>query len=136
MKLIEARLRSRMTNEMLGSLLNISINGPDTNSQECDKLVKKNTEKWLSGKRYKLAKRKSATKEPLKTVEPTLECTNVSTQTDNQAVDQESHKEVEQEEEQALIKLGLAQYAADDSDPDDSDRDSAMGESDFSDSDF
>lgn len=124
-----------MTNEMLGSLLNISINGPDTNSQECDKLVKKTTEKWLSGKRYKLAKRKSATKEPLKTVEPTLECTNVSTQTDIQAVDQESHEEVEQEEEQALIKL-LHQYAADNSDPDDSDRDSAMGESDFSDSDF
>ena len=48
-------------------------------------------------------------------------------------IEEISQKEVEQEEEQAIIKLGLAQY---DSGCDESDGDSAMGESDFSDSDF
>ena len=58
-----------------------------------------------------------------------MEVTNVSTQAETEVED--SQEQVQQEEEQALIKLGLAQYA-DDSGCDDSD--SAM-ESDFSDSD-
>ena len=62
-KLIKSRLRSRLTNEMLEALVNISMNGPEANSSECDTLVKKTTEKWLSGKRYKLAKGKSASRE-------------------------------------------------------------------------
>lgn len=48
-------------------------------------------------------------------------------------IEEISQKEVEQEEEQAIIKLGLAQY---DSGCDESDGDSAMGESDFNDSDL
>ena len=72
--------RSRMTNEMLGSLLNISLNGPDTNSSECDSLEQKITAKWLSSKRYKLSKRKSTTgrSEAGKTSEPAVECMNVA----------------------------------------------------------
>ena len=42
-KLIKTRLRSRVTNEMLESLLNISLNGPEANSPDCDALVKKTT---------------------------------------------------------------------------------------------
>ena len=101
-KLNKTRLKSRMTNEMLGSLLNFSFNGPDTKSSECDSLVQKTTAKWLSSKQYKLSKGKSMTgwSEAGKTSEPAVECTNVSTHTDV----------VEQEEEQAIIKLGLAQY--------------------------
>ena len=57
--------------------------------------------------------------------------------TDPQVEDSQSQEEQQalQEEEQALIKLGLANFQ-DDPSCDDSDRDSAMGESDFSDSDF
>ena len=135
-KLIKTRLISRMTNEMLGSLLNISLNGRDTNSSGCDSLVQKTTAKWLSSKRYKLSKGKSTTgrSEAGKTSGPAVECTNVSTQTDMVVyIEEISREEVEQEDEQAIIKLGLAQY---DSGSDESDGESAMGESDFSDSDF
>ena len=136
-KLIKTRLRSRLTNKMLEAPVNISMNGPEANSSECDTLVKKTTEKWLSEKRYKLAKGKSASRES-KGKEPTPpELTSVSTQMDTQVEDshcQEEHQ-VLQEEEQALVKLGLENFA-DDPSCDDSDRDSAMGESDFSDSDL
>ena len=134
-KLIKTRLRSRMSNDMLACLLNIAMNGPEVNSHECDTLVKRTTEKWLSRRRYKLSKGKSAAREALGTSEkePTLiETTNASTQTETTEEDSREEQE-QQEEEQALIKLGLAHYA-DDPGCDDSDKDSAM-ESDFSDSD-
>ena len=136
-KLIKSRLRSRLTNEMLEALVNISMNGPEANSSECDTLVKKTTEKWLSGKRYNLAKGKSASRESKGKEPAPPELTSVSTQTDPQVEDRQSQEEQQalQEEEQALIKLGLANFQ-DDPSCDDSDRDSAMGESDFSDSDF
>ena len=58
----------------------------------------------------------------------------MSTQTDMVVyIEEISREEAEQEEEQAIIKLGLAQY---DSGSDENDGDSAMGESDFKDSDF
>lgn len=131
-KLIKTRLRSRMTNDMLEGLLNISINGSEVNSPDCDALIKKTADKCLSAKRYKLAKGKSKGL-PSKTSEALIESAEVSTQTDNQQEDPDNQAQIEQEEEQAIIKLGLAQYTADDSD---SDRDSAMGDSDFSDSEF
>ncbi|CAH3031584.1 unnamed protein product [Pocillopora meandrina] len=122
---------------MLEALVNISMNGPEANSSECDTLVKKTTEKWLSGKRYNLAKGKSASRESKGKEPAPPELTSVSTQTDPQVEDRQSQEEQQalQEEEQALIKLGLANFQ-DDPSCDDSDRDSAMGESDFSDSDF
>lgn len=136
-KLIKTRLRSRLTNKMLEALVNISMNGPEANSSECDTLVKKTTEKWLSGKRYKLAKGKAASRESKGKESTQPELTSVSMQTDTQVEDSHSQEEqqVLQEEEQALIKLGLANFA-DYPSFDDSYRDSAMGESDFSDSDL
>ncbi|CAH3032976.1 unnamed protein product [Pocillopora meandrina] len=127
-KLIKSRLRSRLTNEMLEALVNISMNGPEANSSECDTLVKKTTEKWLPGKRYNLAKGKSASRESKGKEPAPPELTSVSTQTDPQVEDRQSQEEQQalQEEEQALIKLGLANFQ-DDPSCDDSDRDSAMG---------
>ena len=134
-KLIKIRLRSRMTNKMRGSLINTSSNGPETSASECDSLMKKNNAKWLSSKHYKLSKGKSMTaqSEAGKTSEPAVECMNMSTQT-HLVVDIEeiSQEEVEQQEEQAIMKLGLAQY---DCGCDESDGHSAMEKSDFSDSD-
>lgn len=124
-----------MTNKMRGSLINTSSNGPETSASECDSLMKKKNAKWLSSKRYKLLKGKSMTaqSEAGKTSEPAVECMNMSTQT-HLVVDIEeiSQEEVEQQEEQAIMKLGLAQY---DCGCDESDRHSAMEKSDFSDSD-
>ena len=134
-KLIKTRLRSRTSNDMLACLLNIAMNGPEVSSHECDTLVKMTTEKWLSRRRYKLSKGKSAAREALGTSEkePTLiETTNASTQTETTEEDSREEQE-QQEEEQALIKLGLAHYAHDPGCVD-SDGDSAM-ESDFNDSD-
>ena len=45
MKLIKTRLRSRLNNEMLGALLQISINGPAINTKECNDLIKKTNDK-------------------------------------------------------------------------------------------
>ena len=102
-----------MTNKMQGSLLNTSLNGPETNSSKCDSLIKKNNAKWLPSKHYKLSKGKSKTaqSEAGKTSEPAVECMNMSTQT-HLVVDIEeiSQEEEEQEEEQAIMKLGLVQY--------------------------
>jgi hypothetical protein len=56
-RIIKTRLRSRLKNPMLECLMNISINGPDVESQECDDLIRRATHKWLSSKRYKLAKK-------------------------------------------------------------------------------
>ena len=69
---------------MVGSLVNISLNGPDTNSTECDSILQKTTAKWLSSKCYNLSKGKFTTgqSEAGKTSDPAVECTNVSTQTD------------------------------------------------------
>jgi len=81
----KTRLRSRLSNDMLACLLNIPIKGPEVNSHECDTLVKMTTEKWLSCRRYKLSKGKSAARKALGTSEkePTLiETTNASTQTE------------------------------------------------------
>lgn len=97
---------------MLPCLLNIAMNGPQVNSHECDTLVKMTTKKWLSGRRYKLSKRKSAAREALGTSEkqPTLiETTSASTHTETEENSREEQKQQQQEEEQALIKLGLAQ---------------------------
>ena len=91
-----------MTNNMRGSLINTSTNGPETSSSKCDSLKKKNNAKRLSSKRYKLSKGKSMTtqSEAGKTSEPAVGCMNMSTQT-HLVVDIEeiSQEEVEQQEE-------------------------------------
>lgn len=53
-KRIKTRLRSTLKNDMLESLLHISINGPSTN--DCHDLVKEATKQWLAKPRRKLPK--------------------------------------------------------------------------------
>jgi hypothetical protein len=59
-KRIKTRLRSRLSNKMLESLLHISINGPEICTEECDQLIREAVQLWLDKKktdRRKLPKR-------------------------------------------------------------------------------
>lgn len=60
MKRLKTRLRSRIKNDMLQSLMHVSINGPSIG--ECQPLIKAAVEKWIPN-RKKLAKDKSISKE-------------------------------------------------------------------------
>ena len=48
-KRIKSRTRSQMKNELLNSLLHISINGPAVNSKEADNLISRVVEKYING---------------------------------------------------------------------------------------
>lgn len=50
-KRIKTRLRSRLSNKMLESLLHISINGPEVCSVECEQLIREAAELWLDQKK-------------------------------------------------------------------------------------
>ena len=50
-KRIKTRLRSRLSNKMLGSLLQISINGPEVCTEECDQLIRAAVDLWLNQKK-------------------------------------------------------------------------------------
>ena len=45
---IKMRLRNHLKNDMLDSLLQISINGPEINSVEADDFIKQAVLKWLN----------------------------------------------------------------------------------------
>ncbi|CAB3989780.1 zinc finger 862-like [Paramuricea clavata] len=50
-KRIKTRLRSRLSNKMLESLLHISINGPEICTEECDQLIWEAVQLWLDKKK-------------------------------------------------------------------------------------
>jgi len=62
-KLIKTRLRSRMTNKMLNSLLQITFNGPKLHTDECKQFISAAVNNWLAAKkRRKLPAPKAAPK--------------------------------------------------------------------------
>ena len=52
-KLIKSRLRSRLKNDLLNSLLQISINGPDVFSKENDDVIRRAVKLWMKVKKRK-----------------------------------------------------------------------------------
>lgn len=52
-KRIKTRLRSRLSNKMLESLLHISVNGPDVCTAEAEQLIREAVELWLSQRNRK-----------------------------------------------------------------------------------
>ena len=52
-KLIKSRLRSRLKNDLLNSLLQISINGPDVFSKENDDVIRRAVQLWMKVKKRK-----------------------------------------------------------------------------------
>ena len=62
LKLIKTRIRSQIKNDLLASLLHISINGPVPHTEACDSLVSKAVDMWKAAKkRRKLPYHKSST---------------------------------------------------------------------------
>ena len=49
--IIKTRLRSHLSSKMLGSLLHISINGPEVCTEECDQLIRAAVDLWLNQKK-------------------------------------------------------------------------------------
>ena len=58
------RLRSNLKNDMLTSLLQIAVNGPDTN--DCHHVIEEAMKEWLSKPRRKIAKYTDKQKEVTK----------------------------------------------------------------------
>ena len=56
-KRIKTRLRSRLSNKMLQSLLHISINGPEISTEECDQLIREPVKLWLDKKKERRSTR-------------------------------------------------------------------------------
>ena len=52
-KRIKTRLRPRLSNKMLESLLYISINGPEVSTEECEQLIRAAVDLWLNQKKRK-----------------------------------------------------------------------------------
>lgn len=52
-KIIKNRLRSRMKNDLLNSLLQISVNGPEAFSKKCDGIIREAVKIWMKVKQRK-----------------------------------------------------------------------------------
>ena len=55
-KRIKVRARSQMKNDVLNSLLHISINGPGVNIKEADNLISQVVKKYINQVHYKVLK--------------------------------------------------------------------------------
>ena len=87
LKLIKSRIRSQIKNDLLASLLHITINGPVPDTEACDSLVSKAVDMWKTAKkRRKLPYHKPSTqREPNSETEaatPSTVVQDMGTQTD------------------------------------------------------
>ena len=130
-KLIKSSLRSPLKNDLLNSLLQISINGPDLFSKESDDIIKRAAKVWMKAKKRKKVAPKTS-RAPVTPQagqnEEALAITQVDagTQTEGETETEQLQKE---EQEQVVAKLfGLdegheSDSAADDSGWEDDDED-------------
>ena len=57
-KRLKSRLRSSLNNDMLASLMHVSINGPELRTSQCDNLIAETVKTWLAQPRRKIARGK------------------------------------------------------------------------------
>ena len=57
-KRLKSRLRSSLNNDMLASLMHVSINGPELRTSQCDNLIAETVKTWLTQPRRKIARGK------------------------------------------------------------------------------
>ena len=93
-KRIKSRTRSTMRNDLLNALLQISINGPEMNSSDAEKLIEKASLKFQQTRQNKKPKR-LAVKTTMKVA---------STQTVDMEADETSVDQLEENFEQSLAK--------------------------------
>ena len=53
-KRLKSRLRSSLNNDMLASLMHVSINGPELHTSQCDNLITETVKEWLTQSRRKI----------------------------------------------------------------------------------
>lgn len=134
-KLIKSRLRSRLKNDLLNSLLQISINGPDLFSKESEDIIKRAVKVWMKAKKIK----KVAPKTSRAAVTPKAgqgeEAKAVVTQADaGTQTEEETESDQLQEEEQEQVAAKL--FGLDEGDESDSAADDSGWEDDDEDDDF
>ena len=56
-KRIKIRLRNRLKNDMLNSLLHISVNGPETGANETKGIIRKAVKRWREKKNRRMVKK-------------------------------------------------------------------------------
>ena len=99
-KRIKSRTRSTMRNDLLNALLQISINGPEMNSSDANKLIEKASLKFQKTRRNKKPNR-LAVKTTMKVA---------STQTVDVEADETSVDQLEENFEQSLAKTSKEDY--------------------------
>ena len=60
LKRIKTRLRTRIQNDMLQVLMQVSINGPPLHSDQCKELVRDSAQLWLKQKKRRTLPKKGA----------------------------------------------------------------------------
>lgn len=105
LKLIKTRIRSQIKNDLLASLLHISINGPVPHTSACDSLISKAVEMWKGAKkRRKLPCHKPSTQPQAETEAAThTTVVDMGTQTETTT----ELQKIREEYEEALHVLQL-----------------------------
>lgn len=108
LKLVKTGLRNRMQNDMLQSLLQISLNGPALYHEKTNQFIRGSVSSWLKEKnRRKLPKTQSKLNASTTVTSKDIVLTESSTQTEQEL----DLKYVEKEYEKAVKVLQLAKFA-------------------------
>ena len=80
LKRMKTRLRSRLQNDMLQALMQISINGPALHSDQCRVVVCDSVQLWLKQKNRRTLPKQRAKDHPASVSEPVVEMADVAVQ--------------------------------------------------------
>ncbi|XP_068715952.1 zinc finger protein 862-like [Montipora foliosa] len=110
LKLIKTRIRSQIKNDLLASLLHISINGPVPHTEACDSLVSKAVDMWKAAKKRRKLPHHRPSTQPQANSEtdvptPTTVVQDIGTQTDVTSTTELQN--IREEYEEALHVLHL-----------------------------
>ena len=119
LKRIKTRLRSRLQNDMLQALMQVSINGPPLHSEQCKELVRDSVQLWLKQKKRRILPKKGASTNHRGSVSEQVEMADVGVQVETVEADQNeasaNEMALEDEDEAAAAALKLTDQS-DDSD--------------------
>ena len=112
LKLIKTRIRSQIKNDLLASLLHISINGPAPHTEACDSLVSTAVDMWKAAKkRRKLPHHHKPATQPQasnsEAATPITVVQDAGTQTDAATTTEAELQNIREEYEEALRVLHL-----------------------------
>ena len=88
LKRIKTRLRSRLQNDMLQALMQVSINGPPLHSEQCNELARDSVQLWLKQKKERTLLKKGASTDYRGSVSVHVEMADVGVQVETVKADQ------------------------------------------------